>query len=257
MSMRDAAPRGTAVVTGGTQGIGLAIATTLRDQGWRVAILGRTESTGRAAAEQLGPEHRFVQCDVADERRIPDAFAEVEREMGPVDVLVNNAGVGRAATVEQLRSADWDALMAVDLKAAWLCVQAALPGMRSRGGGSVVNIASIHAHLTRKGLFPYAAAKAGMLGLTRSMALDLADDAIRVNAVCPGYVRTPPMIAQYQAMENPEEAWDHLQRIHPLGRIGEPEEVAAVVAFLASSQAGFVTGAAWDVDGGLGARFAS
>lgn len=255
--MSDVTTRGTAVVTGGTQGIGLAIAQTLADQGWRVAILGRTKSTGERAAEQLGPDHRFVQCDVGDEARIPAAFTEVERELGAIDVLVNNAGVGRAASLNQLESADWDALMAVDLKAAWLCVKSALPGMRANGGGAVVNIASIHAHLTRKGLFPYAAAKSGMLGLTRSMALELAADRVRVNAVCPGYVRTPPMVAQYQAMKRPDEAWDHLQSIHPLGRIGEPEEIASVVAFLASPGASYVTGASWDVDGGLGARFAS
>jgi NAD(P)-dependent dehydrogenase (short-subunit alcohol dehydrogenase family) len=255
--MSDATSRGTAVVTGGTQGIGFAIAQSLADQGWRVAILGRTESTGRAAAAQLGPDHRFVRCDVADEARIPEAFAEVERELGPVEVLVNNAGVGRAAGLDDLESGDWDALMAVDLKAAWLCTKAALRGMRANGGGAVVNIASIHAHLTRRGLFPYAAAKSGVLGLTRSMALELADDAIRVNAVCPGYVETPPMVAQYRAMDDPDAAWDHLQRIHPLGRIGTPQEIASVVAFLASPAASYVTGASWDVDGGLGARFAS
>lgn len=249
-------PKGAAVVTGGTQGIGFAIAQTLVSQGWRVALLGRTEATGRAAAEQLGPEHRFIQCDVSDETRIPLAFGEIEEQLGHVEVLVNNAGVGQAASVETLTSHDWDALMAVDLKAAWLCTTAALPGLKQHGG-SIVNIASIHAHLTRKGLFPYAAAKAGMLGLTRSMALELADQSIRVNAVCPGYVRTPPMLAQYDAMPDPEGAWEHLQSIHPLGRIGEPHEIASVVAFLASRDASFVTGASWDVDGGLGARFAT
>ncbi|MBB2903592.1 NAD(P)-dependent dehydrogenase (short-subunit alcohol dehydrogenase family) [Kineococcus radiotolerans] len=249
--------RGAAVVTGGTQGIGLAIATRLVTDGWRVAVLGRNEETGQTAARHLGPEHRFIQCDVSDEDRIPAAMAEVEAALGPVAVLVNNAGVGRAGSVEGLSSSDWDTLMAVDLKAAWLCTKAVTGGMRHLGGGSVINIASIHAHLTRPGLFPYAAAKAGVLGLTRSMALELAPQAIRVNAVCPGYVRTPPMVAQYQAMPNPDAAWAHLQQIHPLGRIGEPEEIASVVAFLASEDAGYVTGASWDVDGGLGARFAS
>ncbi|RWZ58506.1 SDR family oxidoreductase [Labedella populi] len=248
--------RGSAVVTGGTQGIGHAIAMTLAAQGWRVAVMGRNEITGRAAAARLGTRHRFISCDVSDESRIPEAFAEVEKELGRVEVLVNNAGVGRAAAFEEVTSDDWDALMAVDLKAAWLCTRAALSGLRA-GGGSVVNIASIHAHLTRPGLFPYAAAKAGILGLTRSMALELAADDVRVNAVCPGYVRTPPMVAQYDEMPDPAAAWKRLASVHPLGRIGEPHEIAAVVAFLASRAASFVTGASWDVDGGLGVRFAS
>lgn len=243
-------------MTGGTQGIGLAIAHALADDGWPVAILGRNEATGRRAAAELGGEHRFVECDVSDETSIEAAFAEIEGTLGRVETLVNNAGVGRPATIDSLRSEEWDALMAVDLKAAWLCATAVLPSLRN-GGGSVVNISSIHAHLTRRGLFPYAAAKAGVLGLTRSMALELAEDNIRVNAVCPGYVRTPPMLAQYRAMPNPEEAWAHLESIHPLKRIGEPNEIAAVVAFLASDAASYVTGAVWDVDGGLGARFAS
>jgi NAD(P)-dependent dehydrogenase (short-subunit alcohol dehydrogenase family) len=248
--------KGAAVVTGGTQGIGLAIARQLAADGHPVAMLARTENTGRQAADSLGEPHMFIRCDVANDGDITAAVADAEAALGPIEILVNNAGVGAPATPLTLTTADWDRLMAVDLRAAWLMARAVVPSMQRRGGGAIVNVASIHARLTRKGLFPYAAAKAGTLGLTRSMALDLAAENIRVNAVCPGYVRTAPMVAQYAGMLEPDAAWQHLLDIHPLGRIGEPEDIAHVVGFLASDRARFVTGAAWDVDGGLGARFA-
>ena len=245
-----------AIVTGGTQGIGLAIGHELAAAGYRVALLGTREAAaGQPIADALGDGHLYVPCDIADATQVAEAVSRVA-DHGPIEALINNAGVGSAGDPAELTESDWDGFFAVDLKGAWLCVKHVLPHIRSLGSGAIVNISSIHAHMTRAGMFPYAAAKSGMLGLTRSLALDLAPERIRVNAVCPGFIRTPPIERLYNSHPDPDAAWARLNKVHPLGRIGEPEEVATVVAFLASRAASYVTGAIWNVDGGLSARFA-
>jgi NAD(P)-dependent dehydrogenase (short-subunit alcohol dehydrogenase family) len=143
--------------------------------------------------------------------------------------------------------------MALNLKAAWLCAREVLPGMLASGGGAIVNVASIHARLTARGYFPYGAAKAGLVGLTRSLALEVADRGVRVNAVSPGWTSTEPVAA---ALASDPAERERILGAHPLGRIAEPAEIAAVICFLASDAASFVTGAEWAVDGGFGARFA-
>ena len=195
-------------------------------------------------------------CDVSSPDDVAKAFSSIEAQLGPVDVLVNNAGVNAASTRLRCRWNEWDTFFAVDLRSMWLCARAVLPRMRERGGGSIVNVASIQATLTQAGTFPYAAAKAGVLGLTRSLALEEGPFGVRVNAVSPGYIRTRLVVDALHATADSDAAEREIAAKHALGRIAEPEEVASMIVVLASPLASFVTGANVAVDGGLGSRFA-
>jgi NAD(P)-dependent dehydrogenase (short-subunit alcohol dehydrogenase family) len=231
----------TVLVTGGAQGIGRAVVERALAYGATVSFLDVEEADI--------PGARFIQGDITDEDSVRDAFTH------PVDVLVNNAGRNAYFDAETMTVAEWDQVFAVDLKGAWLCAKHAIPGMKAAGRGSIVNIASMHARLTTAGMFPYAAAKSGVVGLTRSLALDLGPHGIRVNAVSPGYTRTAIVDDYFRRSDDPSLEQSVLD-VHPLGRIAEPTEIAEVVCFLASDATSFVTGADWAVDGGHGARFA-
>jgi NAD(P)-dependent dehydrogenase (short-subunit alcohol dehydrogenase family) len=243
----------TAVVTGGARGIGRATAVRLADEGATVAIL---DLDGAGTAE-LPAAVSFRACDVTVESEVASAFAELGSRSGPVQVLVNNAGVNAYHDATKMTEDEWDAVFAIDLKAAWLCAKYALPQMIAGGVGAIVNVSSIHARLTAAGMFPYAAAKAGVLGLTRSLALDYARYGIRVNAVCPGWTRTRLIQEWFARQPNPDGAERSVLAAHPMGRIAAPEEIAAVIAFLASNDASAITGASIDADVGLGARYAT
>jgi NAD(P)-dependent dehydrogenase (short-subunit alcohol dehydrogenase family) len=249
-----------AVVTGGAQGIGRAIVDKLAQEGARVTFLDRDEAAGAATAralEETRPHVVFARGDVTREAEVKAALDEVVRRQGGLDVLVNNAGVNAYFDATAMTEAEWDAVFAVDLKGAWLCCKHALPAMQRRSGGSIVNIASIHATLTIAGMFPYAAAKAGLVGLTRSLALDCAPAGIRVNAVLPGWTRTRLVEEWFRMQPDRAEAERKVVAVHPLGRLATPMEVANLVAFVASDEASAITGAALAVDGGLSARFAT
>jgi NAD(P)-dependent dehydrogenase (short-subunit alcohol dehydrogenase family) len=248
------------LVTGGARGIGRAIAERcLADQAV-VTLIDRDADTGRQAVAELSAPGRlvdFILTDVTREADVASTVAAVLTRHGRIDVLINNAGINAYYDAAAMTEADWDAVFAVDLKGAWLCAKHVLPGMRARRAGSIVNIASIHASLTIAGMFPYAAAKSGLVGLTRSLALDCAPLGIRVNAVSPGWTRTHLVEEWFSLQPDPVEAEASVMRAHPMRRIATPAEIANVVAFVASDEASAMTGASVAVDCGLGVQFAT
>ncbi len=238
-----------AVVTGGANGIGRAITERLVLEGVRVSVLD-IES-----ANDLPAHVMQVRCDVSAEDQVEAAIRQTVEAFGRLDILINNAGVNAYFDATAMTGEDWDRFMGVDFKAVWLCAKHSIPELK-RNQGVIINIASIHAFMSTRGMFPYAAAKSGVVCLTRSLALDLGKTGVRVIAVCPGWIRTRLIDDWLQNHAEPEAALRELFDRHPIGRIGKPEEVAGLVAFLASEDASFITGVPILVDGGLSARFA-
>jgi NAD(P)-dependent dehydrogenase (short-subunit alcohol dehydrogenase family) len=249
-----------AVITGGAQGIGRAIVEKFHGEGARVALLDIDEARGLEVERILGGSDDgalFVRCDITREAEVERAIAATRQQFTGLDILVNNAGVNTYFDATTMTESEWESVFAVDLKGAWLCAKHAIPLMRLRGGGSIVNIASLHAFMTTYGMFPYAAAKSGLVGLTRSMALDFGPEQIRVNAICPGWTRTQLVDEWLQLQPEGAAAEQRVLDQHPLRRMATPAEIANFVSFVASDEASFITGAALVIDGGLSARFAS
>lgn len=247
-----------AVVTGAAQGIGAAIAVRLASQGYGVGMLDIDATRGDELARSLaaaGYSAKYVPADVSNRDDVTRAVDQVVREYGRVDSLINNAGRNSYFDAITMTDADWDSTFDVDLRASWLTSQAALPHLIDSGHGSIVNITSIHGRLTTPGMFPYAAAKSALEGLTRSLAVDYGPRGVRVNAVAPGWTRTALVDEWLAKQPDPRDAMERINAAHPLGRIAEPEDVAAVVAFLASDDARAVTGAVYAVDCGLSVQF--
>lgn len=244
------------LVTGGSRGIGAAIVAKALTEGAVVTIFDLDADVGRAMADALGagPRVHVAAVDVRRADQISMGVATAVARHGPITALVNNAGRNSYADPVTMTEAEWDDVFAVDLKSAWFCARAVLPTMITTRRGVILNIASVHADQTFKGYFPYAAAKSGLVGLTRSFALELGPYQIRVNALSPGWTETV-QVAEYLA-NSPPGTRDRVLDTHPLGRIATPMEIANCAVFLLSDEASFVTGANWRVDGGLGARFA-
>jgi NAD(P)-dependent dehydrogenase (short-subunit alcohol dehydrogenase family) len=245
------------LVTGATRGIGAAIADAVVEEGAAVALLD-IDPEGADTARRLtegGTAHFFL-CDVRSLEAVERAVADAEDALGGLDGLVNNAGVNAYFNAVSMTEKDWDSVFAVDLKAAWMLAKAALPGLIERRG-AIVNISSIQARLTLRGFFPYAAAKAGLEGLTRSLALEYASAGVRVNAIAPGYTETGLVQEWLELQDDPAATLQNVLANIPLGRMATPREIGDVVAFLLSDRASAITGATLAVDCGTGARFAT
>ena len=234
-----------ALVTGSTRGIGRAIADTLGECGARVAVVGRDEARARDVAQELGRGAAGFACDVSDTAAVAQLVADVEREFGSLDILVNNAGITRDNIVMRIKDDDWNAVMDANLRGAFAAIRAASRGMMKRRWGRIINIASVVGLTGNKGQANYAASKAGLIGLTKSVAKELGSRNILVNAVAPGFIDT-----EMTAAMTPEARAALIGAI-PLERLGSPADVAAAVAFLASDQAAYITGQVIVIDGGM------
>ncbi len=235
-----------ALVTGGSRGIGLAISAALAEAGAKVAVVGRNEERAIAAAGSLsGGPHVGMGCDVADSDAAAEMVTAVQEKLGAVTILVNNAGITRDNLLFRIRDEDWDSVLDTNLKAAFTLCRLVARGMVKQRSGSIVNITSVVGLTGNAGQVNYAASKAGLIGLTKSVAKELASRGIRCNAVAPGFIETD-MTADLSDV-----AREGLQKQIPLGTLGQPADIASLVRFLVGPSARYITGQTIAVDGGM------
>jgi 3-oxoacyl-[acyl-carrier protein] reductase len=237
-----------AVVTGSSQGIGRATALLLAERGARLALAARSAEKLEALATEIrqqGGEAVAVPLDLASEEQIKTGFARIQEQFGRVDILVNNAGIARDQLALRMKRADWDAVLQTNLTGAYLCIQQVLGGMLRQRSGRILNVTSVVAQTGNPGQANYIASKAGLIGLTRALAVELASRSITVNAVAPGFIVSPMTDPLSEKLKQAL-----IDRI-PLGRMGTDREVAAAICFLASDEASYITGHVLAVNGGL------
>jgi 3-oxoacyl-[acyl-carrier protein] reductase len=234
-----------ALVTGSTRGIGRAIAGTLASCGAGVAVVGRDQARADAVAAELGESAKGFACDVSDTAQVNALIENVEKTMGSLDILVNNAGLTRDNILLRLKDDDWDSVIDANLRGAFATIRAATRGMMKRRWGRIINISSVVGLIGNKGQANYAASKAGLIGLTKSVAKEFASRNILANVIAPGYIETDMTAAMTP------EAQAAMKGMIPLERLGTAQDVANAVAFLASEHAAYITGQVLVIDGGL------
>ena len=245
----------TALITGGGRGIGRAIALAFAREGIRIAVAARTAEQVEQVAREIGNDAIALVCDVADPQSVTRMFSDLRERLGDADILVNNAGIAESATVVNTTDELWHRHLAINLSGTFYCTRAALPAMLENGWGRIINIASIAAKTGAPYIAAYAASKHGVLGLTRSVALEVATSGVTVNAICPGYVDTEMVehgvdrITQ-RTGRTAEEALDMLKRMSPQNRLVTAEEVASLALLLASEDGRGITGQGINIDGG-------
>jgi len=249
-----------AVVTGTGAGIGKSIAEVFAREGAKVVCASRRAVNGQPVVDAIvaeGGQATFVQCDVSVEEDVKKMVARTIETYGRIDVLVNNAGVNFVKAFEETNPADWDRVVNTDLRGTYLCCRTVIPEMLKTGGGSIINITTVHTVASLPGAAPYDAAKWGMVGLTKALAVEFAARNIRVNALSPGLIDTKIWEDIKKAAPDLEACLDYWKSNIPMGRVGKPEEVARVAVFLASDDASYMTGANILVDGGMTSQLIS
>ena len=241
----------TVIITGASKGMGLACAKLFYKEGANVGLLDI--SSDEAAITD--PRWFYIACDVSDSGAVKHAMQAIHTKFGRIDFLINNAGIQRYGNVTDTPEDQWDLVMNVNLKSQYLCAKHSIPFMQQQGSGVVINVSSVQAFVSQQNVAAYTTAKTALLGLTRSIAVDYAPK-IRCVAVCPGTIDTPMLRDALAQSPDPDAVMQECIDMHPAGRIGTPEEVAELISFLCSDKAGFITGQAIRIDGGLGITIA-
>jgi NAD(P)-dependent dehydrogenase (short-subunit alcohol dehydrogenase family) len=239
-----------ALITGAGTGIGKAIAVALAAEGASVALVGRRKAPLEAVAREIGAKSIAIDADISRKADIGRAIEITVRHFGGLNTLVNNAGVLHIGTAEQITEAQWDETFAINAKGAWQLSTAVLPYLRKQGGGSIINIASVLGVNGARNRAAYASSKGALVLLTKCMAVDHGQENIRVNAICPGFVETELTAQVFAQASDAQAVRRERTAVHPIGRLGQPRDIAGLAVFLASDESAWVTGAVLAVDGG-------